>query len=293
MTGVRILLGSSNSFNSVDRSSYSKDDENKQSFDTYFYFSETEEFLEWIKLKVGSEHFIHMKCYFMKHLAGKKFKGPLELYKYISEQKGINNLVKAARGYLNYCEATDKLSAETIDKYRKILKLKRTKIDYHVPDDKEIVKNYNLIKGNKNLELVYLVLACSGLRYIEVLRFLKNYDKTKFVDHGTFVSYNISEIRGSKSVNNLYLPRFVYDKLNHVDNTYNSLRQRFKEKGCTFTLKYLRKWNYNFLIYNGVPESVADFIQGRSSNSVSANHYLAKSQQANHWYGMITQKLIL
>jgi intergrase/recombinase len=265
------------------RSSYSKDDKNIPSFDTYFYFSETEEFLEWIKLKVGQEHFVHISSYFKRHLANKKFKGPLEMYKYISEQKGGNNLIKAARGYLNYCEAMSKLSPEIIETYRKVLKLKRSRTDYHVPSDEEVINNYNLIKGNKNLELVYLVLACSGLRYIEVLRFLKSYDKSKFVDHGDFVSYNISEIRGSKSVNNLYLPKFVYDKLKHVDNTYNSLRQRFKEKGLTFTLKYLRKWNYNFLIYNGVPESVADFIQGRSSSSVSANHYLAKSQQANHW----------
>jgi hypothetical protein len=29
---------------------------------------------------------------------------------------------------------------------------------------------------------------------------------------------------------------------------------------------------------------VADFIQGRASKSISANHYLAKSQQAGFWY---------
>ena len=28
----------------------------------------------------------------------------------------------------------------------------------------------------------------------------------------------------------------------------------------------IRKWNYNFLILNGVPESVADFIQGKNLN---------------------------
>jgi len=48
--------------------------------------------------------------------------------------------------------------------------------------------------------------------------------------------------------------------------------------------KYLRKWNYNSLILNGAPESVADFIQGRSSITVGAMHYLAKAKQADEWY---------
>ena len=38
-------------------------------------------------------------------------------------------------------------------------------------------------------------------------------------------------------------------------------------------------------------ESVADFIQGRTNRSVSANHYLAKNQQANFWYGKIITKI--
>jgi intergrase/recombinase len=58
-----------------------------------------------------------------------------------------------------------------------------------------------------------------------------------------------------------------------------------------FSLKYLRKWQYNFLIYNKDPESVADFIHGRSNKSIGANHYLAKSQQAGFWYWKVVGKL--
>lgn len=42
----------------------------------------------------------------------------------------------------------------------------------------------------------------------------------------------------------------------------------------------IRKWNYNFLILNEVPESVADFIQGRASVTVGSSHYLEKTRQA-------------
>lgn len=142
-----------------------------------------------------------------------------------------------------------------------------------------------------NYEIVYLVLATSGIRYVECLNFLKNYDKNKFHIFENFVSYAVSDLRHTKNINNIYLPLFVYKKLQRVTNTYNALRQRFKDKGLTFTPKYLRKWHYNFLLYNNVPESVADFIQGRASKSVSANHYLAKAQQVEHWYPNVALNL--
>ena len=138
------------------------------------------------------------------------------------------------------------------------------------------------------LELVYLVLATSGIRYVECLDFLKNYDQKRFTVHSTYVSYPVGQLRHTKNINNIYLPLFVYEKLRTVPHTYNGLRQRFKDKNISFSLKYLRKWHYNFMLLNGVPESVADFIQGRAGQSVSANHYLAKSQQAEHWYARIT-----
>jgi intergrase/recombinase len=55
--------------------------------------------------------------------------------------------------------------------------------------------------------------------------------------------------------------------------------------------KYLRKWLYNFLIYNNVPEGVADFIEGRSANTVGSMHYLARAKQADHWYSLVVEKL--
>lgn len=54
--------------------------------------------------------------------------------------------------------------------------------------------------------------------------------------------------------------------------------------------KYLRKWHYNFLIENSVPESVCDFVQGRSlGKSVGGMHYLAKTKQADRFYSRVAE----
>jgi intergrase/recombinase len=54
----------------------------------------------------------------------------------------------------------------------------------------------------------------------------------------------------------------------------------------------LRKWNLNFMIERGIPESVSDFIQGRASVTVGSAHYLAKTNQADLWYSEILPRLI-
>ena len=178
-----------------------------------------------------------------------------------------------------------------ISNYRSVLKIKRSNNDYRVPTDNEVIENYNKIKHKPALNIVYLVLACSGIRYVDCLRFLKDYDINKFIIQDNYVVYPVGKTRNTKSINSIYLPKFVFEQLRQVTNSYDSLRERFKEETCSFSLKYLRKWHYNFLIYQGVPESVSDFIQGRTNKSVSANHYLARSQQAGFWYEKIVEKL--
>ena len=42
---------------------------------------------------------------------------------------------------------------------------------------------------------------------------------------------------------------------------------------------------------NNVPESVADFIEGRAPESVGSIHYLANVKQADYWYDLILKTL--
>jgi len=67
-------------------------------------------------------------------------------------------------------------------------------------------------------------------------------------------------------------------------------RQYFHSGKGLLALKYLRKWNYNFMISNGVPESICDFIQGRALRTVGSLHYLAKMKQADEFYSRIVDK---
>ncbi|MEM1593672.1 MAG: integrase [Archaeoglobaceae archaeon] len=47
-----------------------------------------------------------------------------------------------------------------------------------------------------------------------------------------------------------------------------------------------------YSIMNEVPESVANFIQGRASTTVGSAHYLAKTVQADNCYSKVVDGLI-
>ena len=43
---------------------------------------------------------------------------------------------------------------------------------------------------------------------------------------------------------------------------------------------------------HNVPESVADFIHGKSPISIGSMHYLAKVKQADYWYNKIAKEIL-
>ncbi len=249
-------------------------------------FRINEDFLEWITYQgFIPNHVSHLRSYFNRHLRGKRFKSPQELERYIQQQThGVHALTNTARVYLRYCEKLELLPEPIITKYRSVLKISKSRKDFFVPSNEEVIANYRKVASVPKYSLVYLVLATSGIRYIECLTLLKDLQSHKFTINGNYAYSNVSLLRNTKNINNIYIPLFVFRLLQPVNSSYDSLRQKFHKKGCTFSLKYLRKWHYNLMLYNNVPESVADFIQGRASQSISANHYLAKSQQASFWY---------
>jgi intergrase/recombinase len=48
--------------------------------------------------------------------------------------------------------------------------------------------------------------------------------------------------------------------------------------------KYLRKFAFDKMIDLEIPESVADFIEGRVPKRVGAKHYMALARQASKFY---------
>lgn len=250
-------------------------------------FNKVDEFLQWVSIQNFSYGYINtLTSYFKRIFAHKIFKNPLELRAYMANYQGFNNMIKVARNYLNFCGENELLSRNTIEIYRKNLKIRRSKYQTWAPDDEKVKQAYDSIKDHEKLRIVFLVLAASGIRITESLRLITNFDVNRVELRGNFFIYSINQTKGKKHCGDVFLPLFV---LKYFDNkikmnTYHGLLKRAKKKKCPLSLKYLRKWFYNLCLFNGVPAPVADIYQGRSPQTVGASNYLFQRKQAEFWY---------
>jgi len=194
-----------------------------------------------------------------------------------------------SRAYLNFLEENEILSTDDAEYYRKAIPSRKTAPDGFIPSDDKVKDVYRKIES-KAMKVVFSVLAASGIRIMEFVKMMKEYDKDKLIVNHDIAKYPLNYFRGHKRAFYVYMPKNLTLSLTKIEYNDDTISHHFSEIGLP--PKYLRKWQYNFLIYQGVPEGVADFIQGRSSESVGSMHYLSKVKQADYWYGKTVHKLV-
>ena len=248
------------------------------------------QFKSWLKGRVSEKYAKDLISYLDRYLNGKIIKNPHELVDLLNKVKnGKDKLTKAIRNLLNFYESFEIIPIDIIEKYRRIVKIPRTGIDGCIPNDDEIIRVYNTIEDER-YRVLYKLLAFSGIRLVEGEELLRSYNGSKLQVKGKVAKYPIMLDRRTKRVFYAFFPSEFANELKRIDIPRNGLSFYLSKRN--FNAKYLRKWNYNFLILNGVPESVADFIQGRASITVGSMHYLAKVKQADEWYNRVVDKLL-
>jgi intergrase/recombinase len=194
----------------------------------------------------------------------------------------------AVRSYLNYLLSRSLVSDEEITRLKKKLPLRQSKADNYIPSNDEVISAYKQLK-DKRFQVIFKLLAFSGARITELVKMVKEYDPTKLIVEEKFAKYQLHYNRGHKSSFFIYMPKELVPELHKYYIHVDTVTHQISKSGLN--PKYLRKWFYNFLIYNNVPERVADFIEGRASSSVGSMHYLAKAKQADFWYGQVVDQL--
>lgn len=124
----------------------------------------------------------------------------------------------------------------------------------------------------------------TGNRLSQVLRTLQGLDKSDITYAGPNKEIaHISaaqEAAGTKQAYRLFFPAsFIPDLIAYVESpaskqAYDTVRNAISHERVS--PKTIRKWHLNFMIDNGVSESIADFIQGRTPATVGSAHYLNK-----------------
>ena len=194
----------------------------------------------------------------------------------------------AARNYLNYLSQKSLLSDEQMARFKKKLPLRQSKADNYIPSNDEVVSAYKQLT-DKRFQTIFKLLAFSGARITELVKMVKEYEPSKLIVEEKFAKYQLHYNRGNKKSFYIYMPKEMVPELHKYYVHVDTVTHQISKSGLN--PKYLRKWFYNFLIYNNVPEGVADFIEGRASSSVGSMHYLSKAKQADFWYSNVADGL--
>ncbi len=220
---------------------------------------------------------------------------PETLFKALLSMVKNNNLDKytvlSLRLLLKYAEGEDFLPKEQIDQILRSLKSKRSNPDQYVPTTTKIKETLSGLQ-RKN-QLLYLLCLCSGIRKVEVKRVITS-TNLRIVRNDGFVKILLNSRNGTKAAFFCYLPDWLWEEALKVKEelSFDSLDMEVKRKKL-IPVKYARKWYYSKCIELGVPESIADFFQGRQAQSVGANHYLAKQALADKYYMIKVVKHLL
>ena len=247
-----------------------------------------DEFVKWLKNRNLSKSYVKdLLGTFDKEIRFLDFYDIDSLRKYLESLKSKTMAVNSLRAVCNFLEYKG-AQKEELSRVRSILKSEKGHSDNFVPSDEQVIEALKNIT-EKRFRLMFLILAYSGIRGTELTKMVKEFDKDKLILDGKIAKYQLFYSRGQKNNYYVYLPRHIGEQVHKFYIHPSTITHQISKTGLA--PKYLRKWLYNFLIYNNVPEGVADFIEGRSANTVGSMHYLARAKQADHWYSLIVDKL--
>ncbi|MEM3596532.1 MAG: integrase [Candidatus Bathyarchaeia archaeon] len=180
---------------------------------------------------------------------------------------------------------------EFLDSLRKAIPKDEVGIDIKVPEEEQIISDLKRIVSEPlPLQAEYNLLLDSGLRLVEVVRLLNNFPEAERLEG--FYRCPVGFFRGSKQAYYCYMTEYTYQLIKKLNEKVSEIRlKRLHQLHKITRAKYLRKFANDIMTSEklNIPESVADFIQGRVPKSIGAKHYMKLKRKADQYYPRYAQ----
>jgi intergrase/recombinase len=257
------------------------------------YFDQYEVWLNNFKVSEGYRKNIRN---LNKNIFSQKFRSIIELKQIVNTEPNIKYKQLAIRNWIKFIEEYEIVPFETILEWKSKIKINtKSNVDSFIPTEKVIKDFLEKVNNYDKLSYIFLkILLESGLRVIEAQLFITNLNMDKFEVTNKITTYPLFHIRGTKSSFYVFLPietyNLIFDNFKDI-KIYNIEKLKtWIKRNKLIPLKYTRKYNFTKLIKSGVSLEVANFIQGRVSQNIGFNHYLAKKELALKEYEKILFK---
>ena len=249
------------------------------------------DFLSFLESKKFNQRYVRSMLSYLDKSVG-VIEGPMDILRMFSilTPGQQHNLNRGLRNLFNFLESQG-FSEGYLNILRKNIPKDETGIDLKIPTAEQIVTSLRVMeKGLVKYRAVYNLALDSGLRLIEATELIKKFELEDIQSADGFHMTPIGMFRKSKVAYYGFFTGYTMQlicELNEEDikslNDQNASTYVLKRPNVT-AYKYLRKFAFDKMIELEIPESVADFIQGRTPKSVGAKHYMVLVRQAKKFY---------
>jgi len=203
-----------------------------------------------------------------------------------------HHLNRSLRALFNLCEVLG-FDKAWLDSLRAAIPRDKIGIDIRVPEESEILTS---MKKVSKLAIKYNALwnLCldAGIRLVEATNLINTFDPERLQGINGFYRYQIGRFRGSKQA---YYAYFTGHTLSLIEDVNSEIKKdtasHVYSRAKVTNPKYLRKFAFDRMVQLEIPESVADFIEGRVPKKIGAKHYMILMRQADHFYGKYAEYL--
>ncbi len=259
------------------------------------YKKTKKEFIKYLEQKKLHPDTAQRYIHYLDKYVTKPIRSQKDIFEIMNScERGYNWLARSIRNLINFYVEVKGLDESIAEKLKKACKMKPTGVRAIFISDDEIVEAWenHVSKQPEDIRILYKLLVYSGIRASHAVPLLNTYDKQQLIEMEDLgiARYPILEFsKGQRRGYFAYMPlEFAREELRGVYISYRDYTERARYKRVSANT--IRKWHYNFMIENGFPESVADFVQGRKPASVGAMHYLAVARQADKLYSQLVDK---
>jgi intergrase/recombinase len=247
-------------------------------------------FLEYLEFKRYEPANARNMLNYLDRFVKKPIRAPMDVMKLFSPLTAgqRHHLNRAMRAWFRCLEINrpDREFKEFLDSLRKAIPKDEVGIDIKVPEEGQIIMDLRRLASDPlKFQAAYNLLLDSGLRLVEVVKLLNNFPEAERLEG--FYRCPVGLFRGSKQAYYCYLTEYTFQLVAQLKEKVDKLSLSKWLQNHQYTrAKYIRKFVNDTMTSErlNIPESVADFIQGRVPKSIGAKHYMQLKRKADQFY---------
>ena len=253
-------------------------------------------FVEWLRANERDEEYIRDQVRFLDKYM-RPIRCPADVVAMFAEcKRSKDHLNKAFRNLLKFHRKIMGYPKDFIEDLKEAIPTIRTGQDTYVPSEEAVIATLKALRhAPPKYYLYWWVPLATGIRpKKDAIKLITEADLSKAerieTPHGTYYFLELGWVRETKATFVACLPDFVYDMIVKFREsgeklTWNGARQfRKKKMPHIETLGSMRDFCYNKLLELGMPESAADFLNGRGPRTIGGKHYMDKVLQIKAFY---------